>query len=93
MGESRTNVRLRQRRTQAVGDDLTPWVRLGAALLLQAARDAQGDGWSRPYGPGSPDEALDWLGCDFAQGLAEVLGLDQTMARWLGRLRARRGVA
>ena len=71
-------------------DGETPWRRLAAAMLLQAVRDAQDKPWRVALGPGSPDEALEWLQCDFAMGLAEILDIEESLGNWLGRLKAKR---
>jgi hypothetical protein len=59
------------------------WRRLAAALLLQAVRDITARPWPALCGPGHPEEAREWLQSDWALGLAEILGLDDSLRRWL----------
>ncbi len=66
-------------------EDLDAWRRLGAAMLLQACRDAVGPPWPEGQGPGSPGEAARWLRGPVATGLAAELNLDGALARWLAQ--------
>ncbi len=62
-----------------------PWAHLAAAILLRAAKDAQGRQWRTDWGPGSPDGARAWLTSEQARRIADELGMAEALERWLGQ--------
>ncbi len=67
-----------------MSEEVAPWRRLAAAILLQAARDAQAPRpWPECDGPGGPQEARAWLMGETAMWVADELGMGEMLQQWL----------